>query len=71
MMGKSSLATVYTSFYFQVASAKLGGANKPDDSKLSELDRVGIGMGVTFFILIIIIVVILVGVNIFLSNFLP
>ena len=45
---------------FQIASSQLAGSAKPKDDKLSELERVLIGMGVTFAVLIIIILCIVV-----------
>eukprot|EP00794_Sanderia_malayensis_P009796 gene9796-10795_t len=44
----------------KVSSATLGGSANPKDDSLSELQRVGIGTGVTFAILLIIIIIILI-----------
>lgn len=45
----------------KVTSSTLGGTAKPKDEKLSELSRVGIGMGVTFAVLILVIAIILIS----------
>lgn len=51
---------VGAAFVDKIASSQLAGSAKPKDDKLSELERVLIGMGVTFAVLIIIILCIVI-----------